>query len=86
MGGNPNCEIQFDGRTYKLVPLLNLLRLWAPTAIDRADASMPKSPQEFWDKAMEVAPDETRRALEHVRVCEDSNQRPNPYEVARTLG
>lgn len=90
VGGDSDCEIQFEGRSYKLVPLLHLLRLWAPTAIDSADACMPRSPQEFWERAMEYAPVATRRALQHVRLCEEEVARagtnpPDPYAIAEEL-
>lgn len=82
IGGDPDCEVQFEGRAYKLVTLLNLLRLWAPEAVDRADATSPSNPQEFWERAMGIAPEASRRALEHVRICDEDGDRPDPYAIA----
>lgn len=90
VGGNPNVEIQFGGRAYRLVPLLNLLRIWSPTTIDMADATEPKSAQEFWERAMEIDPAATGYALEHVRRCEnfgvhEKNLVPDPYAIQERL-
>lgn len=70
-----------DGREYILNVLLKLIRIWRNEIIDTIDELAAETPQAWWDAANARFPDECRRALSHMRECEDHPDRPplSPY-------
>jgi hypothetical protein len=70
-GDGGEATIVSDGRLYSLNVLLKLLRIWRNEIIDVVDELAPRSPQEWWDLAVQTFPKECDRALTHMRECED---------------
>lgn len=69
---------------YPILPLVRLLRLWAPDVLDAADALCPAGPQEFWEAVVCLDPGTAKAAEEHVRQCLDVTipqglPAPDPY-------
>lgn len=50
--------------------LLGLLQLWRDEVVDCVDEFDLHDEQSWWEKACEPFPDETTRALEHMRYWE----------------
>ena len=80
-GDSGHAEIEYGGRLYSLNVLLKLLRIWRNETIDAVDFLLPESPQEWWNLACEMFPEECERAMAHMRKCEDYPSGPfqSPY-------
>lgn len=70
-GDSHDAYVQHAGRTLSMNVLLRLLQIWRDEVIDRVDEYDLQDEQSWWDKACELFPDETARAVEHMRYWED---------------
>lgn len=68
-GGDLSATVLVDGHSIPLLPLLELLRLWAPAIIERADSTRPSGPQEFWETVTRLDPTTAKAAVDHARHC-----------------
>lgn len=68
-GGDLNATVLANGRQYPLLPLVRLIRLWAPGTLQKADEQKPSGPQAFWDCVCAIDPVNARAAEEHVSQC-----------------
>lgn len=84
-GGNAETKVVVDGRELPLLPMLQLLRLWAPDVLSRLDAMSPSTPQDGWDRARLSFPDVATAVERHVIYCIDVAHPqglppPDPYK------
>ena len=70
-GDSGHAVVEYDGRSYSMNVLLCLTDLWTPGLIDDIDNQHPRSPQDWWDLAVQKYPDDTKRAMSHMKLCED---------------
>lgn len=83
-GGDLTATVVVGDYRLPLLPLVKLLRLWAPNVLDAAGAEGPAGPQEFWEIVSRIDPTTARAVEQHVRQCVDVTipQRlpaPDPY-------
>ncbi|MBB4569048.1 hypothetical protein [Rhizobium leucaenae] len=89
--GDLSAGVTVDGYRYPLLPLLQLLRLWAPTVLNAADETRPEGPQAFWDTVTKLDAEVARAAEAHTRYCLEVAMpkglpAPDPYSYRRNLG
>lgn len=83
-GGDPDVTVTVGARELPFLPMLTLLRLWAPDALKALDAMRPRSPQDGWELARERFPEVSSAVERHVKHCLDVSgpkglPPPDPY-------
>lgn len=83
-GGDLAATVVVGDSHLPLLPLVKLLRLWAPDVLNAADAQRPSGAQEFWEIVSCLDPATAQAAENHVRQCMDITipqglPAPNPY-------
>ena len=76
--------IEFEGRQYCMNILLQLIRIWDTSMIDVVDDYQLENEQGWWDIAVSLFPENTHKAMAHMRDCEDHASipgfiPPSPY-------
>ncbi len=69
--------IKFEGRQYCMNILLQLIRIWDTSMIDVVDGYQFKNEQDWWEKAVSLFPENTHKAMAHMRACEDYLSTPD---------
>lgn len=83
-GDSHTAFIEHDERQFCINVLLRLIRIWNNSIIDAIDEFNFQTEQQWWNKAVVLFPDVTRKAIDHMIYCEDiakvnNTAPPNPY-------